>query len=365
MTTPQQQGTVRETAQEEFERAARRVANAAQLVRGEFRRQVATTPNELIWGKRKTRLFHYFPLKEPTRAEPVLIVPWIGISRPYVLDLLPDSSLTRALCAQGYHTYLLDWGEAGDEDADVGFEECSLDFLPRAVKKVLRHSGSTQLSMIAVCLGVPITVSYLALTPGAPVRNLVAMVGPMDFDQAGLFKAWVGHPTFPAEALSKAWGGIPTSAMGLGFKLLRPLGDIAAYANLVWNLDNPNYLPTFQALNDWSNEFIQMPGAFFHQLATDLYRDNLLMKRQFRVGGRLVDPSALRMPLLVVGAAQDHIAPAASVKPLLDLVSSKDKEYVELPGGHISVFAGRRASQVLFPKVNDWLTARTPGSTTS
>lgn len=360
MATQEQKKTPEEQMREEYERASRRAAHIAQLARGEFRRDVASTPRELVWSKRKARLYHYFPMAEKVQPEPLLVVPWIGISRPYVLDLLPESSFIRAMCLQGYHTYLLDWGEAGDEDADVGFEQTSLDFLPRAVKKALAQTGAERLSITAVCLGVPITASYLALTPDAPVRNLVAMVGPIDFDQGGMFKAWVGNSAFPAELLVNTWGGVPTSAMGLGFKLLRPLGDTMAYANLMWNLDNPAYLPTFQALNDWSNDYIQMPGRFFHQLSRDLYRDNLLFKGEFRVGGRLVDLKNLSLPLLTIAAAQDHIAPAPSAKALMDVVSSKDKEYVELPGGHISVFAGRRASRVLFPQVSSWLAARTP-----
>ncbi|MBM3946228.1 MAG: alpha/beta fold hydrolase, partial [SAR202 cluster bacterium] len=229
-----------------------------------------------------------------------------------------------------------------------------------AIKKALSQTGAEKLSITAVCLGVPITASYLALTPDAPVRNLVAMVGPIDFNQGGMFKSWVGSPAFPAESLVNTWGGVPTSAMGLGFKLLRPLGDTMAYSGLMWNLDNPAYLPTFQALNDWSNDFIQMPGHFFQQLSRDLYRDNLLIKGQFRVGGRLVDLKNITLPILTIAAAQDHIAPAAAARALMDAVSSKDKEYVELPGGHISVFAGRRASRQLFPQVNNWLAVRTP-----
>jgi hypothetical protein len=39
-------------------------------------------------------------------------------------------------------------------------------------------------------------------------------------------------------------------------------------------------------------------------------------------------------------------------------VSSVDKEYVELPGGHISLIAGRGASVHCWPKVSSWLSAR-------
>jgi poly[(R)-3-hydroxyalkanoate] polymerase subunit PhaC len=46
------------------------------------------------------------------------------------------------------------------------------------------------------------------------------------------------------------------------------------------------------------------------------------------------------------------------VKPLIEVVSTRDKEYVELPGGHISLIAGRGASVHCWPKVASWLAAR-------
>ena len=58
---------------------------------------------------------------------------------------------------------------------------------------------------------------------------------------------------------------------------------------------------------------------------------------------------AITCPLLVVGASEDNIAPPPSVKALTDLVGSTDKEYMELPGGHISLIAGRRASRDCWP----------------
>ena len=43
---------------------------------------------------------------------------------------------------------------------------------------------------------------------------------------------------------------------------------------------------------------------------------------------------------------------------MIDVIGSDDKEYLELPGGHISVFSGRSASTVLWPKIHEWLMER-------
>ena len=66
----------------------------------------------------------------------------------------------------------------------------------------------------------------------------------------------------------------------------------------------------------------------------------------------------VRCPLLVVGAKEDYIAPPGCVRALIDHAGSTDKSYIELPGGHISLIAGRSASVHCWPKVSDWLAAR-------
>jgi poly(3-hydroxyalkanoate) synthetase len=38
-------------------------------------------------------------------------------------------------------------------------------------------------------------------------------------------------------------------------------------------------------------------------------------------------------------------------------VGSADKEFLELEGGHISVIAGRRAKQQVWPALAEWLKA--------
>jgi polyhydroxyalkanoate synthase len=62
---------------------------------------------------------------------------------------------------------------------------------------------------------------------------------------------------------------------------------------------------------------------------------------------------------MVIGAAEDYIAPAPCVKALLEHVGSEDTTYLELPGGHISLIAGRTASKHCWPRVQAWLAERT------
>ena len=83
-----------------------------------------------------------------------------------------------------------------------------------------------------------------------------------------------------------------------------------------------------------------------------------MIKGDLTMGGTKVDLASIRCPVLVVGAKQDYIAPPECVKALADVVGSEDKTYIELPRGHISLIAGRGAAVHCWPKVAEWLAAR-------
>ena len=49
----------------------------------------------------------------------MLFVPNLGISRPYIFDLLPGGSFIEHMTREGFDFYLLDWGVFGPEDNDL------------------------------------------------------------------------------------------------------------------------------------------------------------------------------------------------------------------------------------------------------
>ena len=111
-------------------------------------------------------------------------------------------------------------------------------------------------------------------------------------------------------------------------------------------------------MSRWAKDFIGMPGRFFGQLSKQLYGKDQLMKKEFVLNGRTVDLAGITQPLLCVAASTDFIVPAPAAKSLIDEVASTGKEFVEMPGGHISVFSGRQARQTLWPKIREWVSAR-------
>jgi len=342
--------------QEELDRQRRRFANLTRMVTSPPEPKTGQTPRHEVYRKNKSRLYRYESRR--THAIPLLFVPNLGISRPYIFDLLPRSSFIEHMTNAGFDFYLLDWGVFGPEDNDLTVEDCVTRILPRMASKVLETSGASQLSMLGYCMGAPISAAFLAAYPEVPVKNFVNMAGPIDFSKVGLFGLWLDKKYFDVHRFVDTLGTVPADMVKAGFKLLKPTMDISTGLNLWWNLWNDAYLEGFNALNKWANEYVAFPGEFFRQWVADFYQDNKLFRGELRFGGRPVRLGAIGCPLFVVGAREDYIAPPECVRALMDVVSSRDKEYIELPGGHISLIAGRGASTHCWPRVSGWLAPR-------
>src|SRR5260370_22700419 len=118
--------------------------------------ETGRTPKEVIWTKNKAKLYHYVPMVKQQFLVPILLV-YALINRPYILDLIPGNSFVEYLLGQGFDVYLLDWGIPGDEDKRLSFGHYVLDYLPRAVKKVLRTSQAKNFTLFAYFMVVPMT----------------------------------------------------------------------------------------------------------------------------------------------------------------------------------------------------------------
>ena len=341
---------------QEFENHFQRLGRGAELLWDQGEVPVGQSPRELVGRKGKARLYVYRARTERPEAVPVLFVPYLGISRTYVFDL-PGASFVEFFTEQGFNLYMLDWGDLGPEDAEFTLEDAVLDVIPGMVRRVLRHSGAETLDLFGYCMGVPMTMSYVATHPEAPVRSLVMMVGPVDFAHAGFFATWTAKESFPVDKLVDTYQTGPLEFVRLGFKLLSPTGDIATWVNLWRNVTNDQYVQGWRAMNRWSNEWLGFPAEFFRQWVKWFYQENRLARGELVLRGQRVDLSTVTQPILVVAARKDTIVPPAAARALVDLVGSADKEYVELPGGHISLIAGRQAHQNLWPKLVRWLRA--------
>ncbi|MGH2651005.1 MAG: alpha/beta fold hydrolase, partial [Actinomycetota bacterium] len=250
MVDPTRQAETLKTLADEWVLTLRRAAKVVELWTTAAEPEVGLSSKTLVYRRNKARLYRYDSAR--TQRLPVLFVPNLGISRPYIFDLQPGSSFVEYMCGQGFDFYLLDWGVYGEEDNGLTVDECVTRLLPRVARRVLEASGASELMVIGYCMGAPLSISCVALHPEIPVRAYVNMAGPIDFAKAGLFAKWLDKRFYDVDRVVDTVGAIPADWVRAGFKLLKPTMDVSTTLNLWWNLDNDRYLEGFRALNKWA-----------------------------------------------------------------------------------------------------------------
>ena len=323
---------------------------------------IAQTPKELVWTLNKAKLYRYIPVVPAQARHPVpLLLVFALMNRPYILDLRPGHSFVEFMVSQGYDVFLLDWGVPGPEDKNLKFDDYAMEYMPRAVRKLKAITGSEEFSMLGWCIGAILTTIYAALRPGDGLRNLMLLTAPLDFsNKQGLtFARWTDEKHFDVDKVLAAFGNMPGEMIDYGAKALKPVENYVVNFMKLWdNLDNPQVVESWHAMNTWVTDNIPLAGGAFRQLIVDLYRNDRLMKGELMIRGQRVDLSRLRANLLTVIAEGDHITPPCQSEAILDKVGSRDKELFRVPGGHIGIMAGSGAHKRTWPHIDAWLGIR-------
>jgi polyhydroxyalkanoate synthase subunit PhaC len=319
--------------------------------------KVGQSPKEVIWTKNKAKLYRYHSQKI-TNKVPLLLI-YALINKPYILDLTPGSSLVEYLTNQGHDVYLLDWGTPGLEDRNMKLDDYIMDYIPRAVQKVLKTSNAAEISILGYCMGGTMTSIFAALHPELPIRNLIFLTSPFDFSDTGLFTNWLDERYFNLDKVVDTFGVVPPEMIDLGNKLLKPLVNyIGPYVSLADRVENDSFVKSWTLMQKWVHDGIPFPGEAFRQWIGDFYQKNKLINDELYIRGKQVQLSKIEANILNIAAQRDHIAAPDQVKPLLEKVASKDKTFHLTPTGHVSVVVGGSATKGTYPTIDQWLKQR-------
>lgn len=316
---------------------------------------VGQTPKEVIWTKNKAKLYRYQPGIKKTNKVPILMI-YALINKPYILDLAPGSSLIEYLTNKGHDVYLLDWGTPGYEDRHMKLDDYVMDYIPRAVKKVLRTSNADEISMLGYCIGGTLTSMFAALHPELPIRNIVFLTSPFDFENADLFTIWTDERYFNLDKAVDTFGNIPPEMIDFGNKLLKPyVNFVGPYVSLMDRADNDAFVENWKLLQKWVGDGVPFPGEAYRQWIGEFYQKNKLINDELYIRGRQVKLSNITANVLNIAADRDHIAIPEQTEHLMDKISSKDKTFKLLSAGHVSVTVGRSAAKTTYPLIESWI----------
>lgn len=317
---------------------------------------IATAQREVVWNDGKLKLYHFHREGE-AKAHTPLLVSYALVNRWEMMDLQPNRSFIRKLLSEGIDVYLIDWGYPTKIDRYKTLEDYILGHINDCVDVVRKRHNLQKINLLGVCQGGTFSLMYTSLFP-EKIKNLITLVTPVDFDnEEGLLFKWAKD--MDVDAVVDGFGGIiPGDFLNTGFDLLKPMNKTRKYMALPDTMKNKATLMNFLRMERWVADSPAQAGETYRRFIKDMYQHNKLIKGELKLDGRTVDLSKINMPILTIYAKDDHIVPPATTKPINDAVSSKDKELMEFPGGHIGVFVGARSQDLLTPAIARWLIER-------
>lgn len=354
--TPAAPPSVGQRLRTEVERALQRGLKGVQYF-GSPAPAVGLTPKTLLHRRGTLALYHYHAMADEVFRVPLLLV-MATTNKAYIFDLAPGQSLVEFLLKRGYDVYVMDWNPPTAEERALRIDDYVLDFIPDCIRRVRQDSGEDEVTLAGYCFGGVLALLHTALHEGGPVKNLACFTTPVDFSQMTLFRQLADPRHFDVDKLCDRVDVVPSSLIVAGFDALRPASRVAGQVRLWDNMWNDEYVKGYRMMERWGAETLPLAAEYFRQITKELMQKNALYEGTLRIGGRRVDLGRVRVPLLHVGAAHDHIVPQPASKPLLERVGSADKHEVILPGGHVSLVAGANAVKRMWPALDGWLQGR-------
>ena len=318
---------------------------------------IAITPGKVVFQNSLIELIQYTPVTKKVGAEPVLISPaWI--MKYYILDLSPHNSLVKYLTEQGKTVFIVSWKNPEKEDKNVSFEDYVQLGLMEAINAVSKICPDKKIHAVGYCIGgslLSIAAAGMARDDDDRLKTISLFAAQTDFSEAGEISRLISPSQLSfLEKLMWKRGYLGSEKMGGAFSALRSSDLI--YAGIV-----DRYLMGKQAtandLMSWNADGTRMPYRMHIEYLEQLYLHNQVATNRFKLDGRTISLSDIRVPLFVLGTETDHVAPWQSVYKIHALTQS-ELTFALTSGGHnAGVISGpehpRRRHRVHTRKMGD------------
>ncbi|MDW0247168.1 MAG: class III poly(R)-hydroxyalkanoic acid synthase subunit PhaC [Nitrososphaeraceae archaeon] len=333
-----------------------KVAKTIELLSKGNHISVGDTPNDIVSETRLYRLLHYHSLVKRVSSTPILVV-YALVNRSYVLDLQPNKSWIRHLLMQGFDVYLLDWKSPTRIDKYVSFDDYVNSYIDDCVEIVQNNNSSDKITLHGYCMGSSMSAMYTSLHQ-EKIQNLVTIAPVIDTSKDTTVIANISKQ-MDIDKLVSYIGYLPPEKLYECYSILKPFKQgVNKYFNLIENIDNETFVQNFLRIEKWLYDTPPIAGETIKQWINDIYKKNLLVKNQFKLGSTIVDLKKINVPLLNIVAEEDHlVSPECSV-PLNEVVSSEDKRLIRFHTGHVGLIASSYSQNNVLPKVGQWIKSR-------
>lgn len=311
---------------------------------------------------------HTLEVKQHKHRVPLVLVPPL-LASSLIFDLYPERSLVRYFLAMGFDVYLIDFGFPEKDHSHLSLEDYVLSWIPKSFQRIREHSAQEELSLFGYCMGGLFCLMTTAANDDRQIKNLVTVASPVDMHQMGMAGGLLAMMNLPSKFFARAFNfslldlppqylHVPGFMGTLAFKLMSPTASLANYKDLILNLWDRQYIEAHMSMSRWVNRMSDYPGAAMQGLLVRMGLANQLARGKLKLGGKSVNLDKIECALLGFAGTNDKVVPQKAVSKLFEVVSSRDKQFCLVPGGHAGVFAGRNAVDNMWVIAGQWLAAR-------
>jgi polyhydroxyalkanoate synthase subunit PhaC len=302
----------------------------------ELGRNIATTPGKVVYQNELIQLLQYEPATRQVDRRPLLIVPpWIN--KFYILDLQPKNSFIKYCVDQGKTVFVVSWINPDERHRDLGWEDYMTLGPLAALDAIAQATGGNEVNAIGYCIGgtlLATTLGWMAAKGDGRFTSATFFTSIMDFKDAGELTLFVDEDQLQQlERQMDAKGYLDADAMATTFNLMRA-------NDLIWSFVVGNYLlgkePVPFDLLYWNSDSTRMPAATHRFYLRNMYQKNLLKEPGgLFLKGEAIDLRRVDLPVCMVSAREDHIAPWRNTYAAVHLYAGP-KRFVLAGSGHIA-----------------------------
>ena len=276
----------------------------------EIGRNIATTPGKVVFQNDLMQLVQYSPITKQVDRRPLLIIPpWIN--KFYILDLQPKNSFIKFCLDQGKTVFVISWVNPDARHRELGWDAYMTLGPLAALDAIAQATGEAEANVIGYCIGGTLLATVLGHMAAIGDRRFTSatfFTSIMDFEQAGELTLFVDEEQLAKiERQLDEKGYLDAGAMATTFNLMRA-------NDLIWSFVVGNYLLGKDALPFdllyWNSDSTRMPAATHRYYLRNMYQKNLLKEPGgLNLKGTSIDLRAVTIPVFLLSAREDHIAP--------------------------------------------------------
>ncbi len=317
-------------------------------------RPVLATPNQARLDLRTMVLRDY---GKPGGIPTLIDAPHAGHTA-MIADYRKGQSLVETLLANGIgHVALTDWKSATADMKDLEID----NYLAEVVVAIDDLGG--RVNLVGLCQGGWVSAMIAARFPDK-VNSLVLAGAPIDTDAGdGPIKrmAHKSSVSFYQQLVELGGGLMLGKYMLAGWKNMHPEQHyIQDQIDLYEHIDDPAYIAKEETFNSWYENPIDLPGRWYLQVITQLFKENRFAKGEFVGLGRKLNLHNITCPAYLLAGAADDITTTEQVLDAAKYLGTpKDRIVSEtVPGGHIGLFMGAHTLKEHWPRIARWITAQ-------